>query len=208
MTYGEIRAHLIELLNRSDCTSALADTFISRGIARSQRLLRVAALERTDEITIGAVFDGIDVPNDFIAPIALYRESSSTGGYKLKRVSLSEYLNYPVSSGNPNIWTRKGAKLLLKPTPSEGDVLTLLYYGEFEEFTDDNDTTPMSVVAPELFYWGGLVYAAEYFLDDRQAQFESNYLNVVAELQNQSDTEELSGGAVMEPAYSYPGEDY
>lgn len=207
MTYGEIRTMLLNLLNRSDCTDALADSFIERGIARSQRLLRVAALERTDEITIGAVFEGVDIPSDFIAPIALYRDDS-TGGYKLKRVSLSQYLDYPSGAGQPYMWTRNAAKLLVKPAPSEGDVLTLLYYGEFEPFANDNDETPMSAIAPELFYWGGLVFAAEYFLDDRQALWESNFIKVVTELQNQSDTEELSGGAIMEPAYSYPDEDF
>lgn len=207
MTKAEIRTQFLAILNRSDCTNALADTFIERGITKSQRTLRVPALERTDEITIGAVFDGLDIPNDFIAPIAVYRTSSSDS-YKLERVSLAEYLDHPSVAGNPNVWTRKGSKLLLKPTPSENDVIMLLYYGEFEAFTGDSDEIPMSIIVPELFYYGGLLYAADYFLDDRKSLWEQTYNSILLELQAQADDEELSGGAVTQPAYNFPSEDF
>lgn len=208
MTYAEIRTQFINILNRSDCSNALADTFITQGIQRSQRLLHIITQERIDTITVGATFTGIDIPSDFIKPIAIYRESSTGAGYKLERVSLSEYLEIPVSSGGPTVWTRDRTQFLLKPTPAEGDVIKLLYYGEFEDFANDADTTPLSVIAPQMFIYGGLVFAADYFVDDRKAMWEQTYTQAIVELQAQSDDEELSGGATIQPAYAFPSDEY
>lgn len=206
MTYGEIRTQFINILNRSDCTNALADTFIEQGIQRSQRLLHLITQERIDSVTIGETFTGIDIPSDFIKPIAIYY-NQSTGSRKLTRVSLSEYLERPDYVGNPEVWTRDNLQFLLRPTPSEGSVIKLLYYGEFEAFTGDNDTTPLSIVSPHLFIYGALVFAADYFVDDRRSQWEDVYLKTVAELQGQSDDEELAGGSVIQPAMTFPYED-
>lgn len=203
MTKAEMRTQFLAILNRSDCTNALADTFIEQGVQRSQRLLSLITQERVDTVTVGAVFTGIDIPADFIKPIAIYRDD-----YKLRRVSLAQYLETPTGSGDPLIWTRDQAQFLLKPTPSEGDVLSVLYYGEFETFTTDATETTLSAIAPQLFYYGGLVYAGDYFLDDRKSLWEDTYMKTIAELQSQSDDEELAGGAVVEPAYIYPSQEY
>lgn len=208
MTYGEIRSQFLNILNRSDCTNALADTFITQGIQRSQRLLDLTTQERIQTTTVGSSFAGLDIPSNFMKPIAVYRSSSSTDSYKLRRVSLAEYLDIPTSTGRPTVWTREANKLLLKPTPSEDDVIKLVYYSEFEEFVDDNDTTPLSLVSPQLFYYGALPFAADYFLDDRRAAWENVYQQTIAELQAQSDDEELAGGSTVQPAYLFPSEDY
>lgn len=50
MNKGEIRAHFKALLNRSDITDALADTFIDQGITRIQRSLRVPSMEKNTPI--------------------------------------------------------------------------------------------------------------------------------------------------------------
>ena len=203
MTKAEMRTQFLQILNRTDCTDALADTFIDQGIKRSQRLLSLITQERVDVVTVGASFTGIDIPADFIKPIAVYRDT-----YKLRRVSLAQYLETPVGAGSPLVWTRDQAKFLLKPTPSEDDVIKVLYYGEFETFATDATETTLSAISPELFFYGGLVYAGDYFIDDRKAVWEDTYLKIVTELQAQSDDEELAGGAIVEPAYLYPSQEY
>jgi len=52
MNKGEIRAHFIALLNRSDCSNALADTFIDQAITRIQRQLRVPAMEKQNQYNV------------------------------------------------------------------------------------------------------------------------------------------------------------
>jgi len=203
MTYAEIRAQFIAILNRSDCTDAQADTFIDAGIKRSQRILSLITQERIDTVTVGSTFTGIDIPSDFIKPIAIYRDE-----YKLRRVSLAQYLETPSEVGEPLVWTRDQSQFLLRPTPSEGAILKVLYYGEFETFATDATETTLSAISPQLFYYGGLVFAGDYFLDDRKSLWEDVYLKTVTELQGQSDDEELAGGAVVSPAYLYPSREY
>lgn len=204
MTYGEIRTQFLNVLNRSDCTNALADTFITQGIQRSQRLLRLTSQEAIDNVTVGASFEGIDIPSDFIQPLAVYIQEEQDTDRKLRRVSLAQFLETPTTGGKPTVWTKDGAQIKVRPAPALNDVLKLLYLSEFESFTGDSDETTLSVVAPQLFIYGGLVFAADYFLDERSTYWEDRYLKIVAELQGQSDDEELSGGAVVQPAYSFP----
>ena len=46
MNYGELKTHFEALLNRSDITSSLTETFISQGISRIQRQLRTPLNEK------------------------------------------------------------------------------------------------------------------------------------------------------------------
>ena len=54
MNKGEIRAHFKALLNRSDCTDALADTFLNQALTRIQRILRIPPIERMQTYTVSA----------------------------------------------------------------------------------------------------------------------------------------------------------
>ena len=52
MNLGNLRSHFIALLNRSDITNSLADTFIDQSIARIQRQLRIPSMEKTHTIPL------------------------------------------------------------------------------------------------------------------------------------------------------------
>ena len=51
MNKGNLRSHFKAVLNRSDITDALADTFIDQGIARIQRSLRIPSMEKKHTYT-------------------------------------------------------------------------------------------------------------------------------------------------------------
>lgn len=207
MTYGEIRTTFLTILNRSDCTNAMADDFLDQGMARSQRLLKLPPQEQIDEVTVGDGFEGIDIPNDALRIINLYLQDG-TYDRVLTRISLKDYLAKARSTNTPLWWTRNRSQLLINPTPSAGTVIKVLYYAEFNSFEDDDDETALSLVAPDLFIYGGLCYAADKYLDERKNAFEQRYQQIIAELQNQADEDELSGGAVIVPAYEFPDECY
>lgn len=208
MTKAEIRTNFLRILNNTECTDALADTFIAEGVSRSQRLLKLTSQETLESTTVGGSFTALDVPSDALRIIAVYHEQ-----FKLKRVGLAYYLenSYGAGSSNaPKMWTRNRDDILVTPTPAEGVVLNILYYGEFEAFANDDDDTPLSIAAPDLYIYGGLCYAADHFVDERLKRFEERYQQIIAELQSQDDEDELSGGAIIEvPAeYAFPAEDY
>jgi len=73
MNKGQIRAHFLALLNRSDCSNALADTFIDQAITRIQRVLRIPPMEKLQIYTIpsGTVVSQVVLPVDLIEIIDL-----------------------------------------------------------------------------------------------------------------------------------------
>lgn len=197
MNYGEIRTQFKNILNRSDCTNALADTFISQGLARSQRVLRTPANEKFTVTTATAGFTAIAVPNDLIEVISIDSDGSAVTFLPTKRwLELDQG-----SSGTPKYWTRIGAEIKLKPTPTDGKVLTLYYYGEFPPFTSDSTETTLSIIAPDLIVYGGLSFAADYFLDERKDLFEQRYMMAAQELQDQASG--VEGGGQITPAYNF-----
>lgn len=196
MNYGQIRTQFKNILNRSDCTDALADTFISQGLARSQRVLRTPANEKATATTVTSGFSALAVPNDLIEVISIDSDGSAVTFLPTKRwLELDQD-----ASGTPEYWTRIGAEIKFKPVPSANKVLTLYYYGEFAPFTSDSTETTLSIIAPDLIVYGGLIYAADYFLDERKDLFEQRYMMSAQELQEQAST--VEGGGQISPAYN------
>ncbi len=208
MTKAEIRTAFQSILNNTSCTTALADTFIDEGIARSQRLLKLPSQETLLTTVADDAFTGITVPSDYLRGMTIYYEQNS-----LKRVSLGEYYKQVYGAGTtatPSIWTRNRTKLLIGPVPAEDVTVYLLYYATFDEFTSDSTETELSAAAPDLFIYGALTYAADRFEDTRGSRWEQRYQAIIQELQDQADIDELSGEATIAfpEAARYPTEDY
>ena len=208
MTKAEIRTAFLSILNNTACTNALADTFIDEGFTRSQRLLKLPAQEAIDITTVGDSFEGLDIPNDFMRLINIYYDQQT-----LKRISLGEYLKNSYGAGTtntPTVFCRSRNKFLIGPVPAEGVELTMHYLAEFEDFASDSDETALSAIAPDLFIYGGLTYAADRFIDERKSIWEQRYQQIIIELQALADEDELSGEATiaLPEAYKFPIEDY
>lgn len=196
MNYGQIRTQFKNILNRTDCTDALADTFIQQGLARSQRILRTPAQEKTVNTTVGTSFTSMAVPNDLISVIGL-----SADDKYIRYIPTARWLELEFAmSGKPEYWTRIGSEIKLKPTPTQGVVLSLNYYGEFPEFTNDSTETVLSVIAPDLIVYGGLTFAADYFIDERKDAFEQRWQQSVAEIQDQAAN--VEGPSQIYPAWN------
>ena len=97
-----------------------------------------------------------------------------------------------VNSGVPKYFLRQGTKILWSPEPSKG-TLSINYYSEFPEMTTDTDENSLARVASDLIIYAALVYAADYFLDERAQVFDQKYLYFMTELQEQANVAELSG---------------
>lgn len=208
MTKAEIRTAFLAILKNTACTNALADAFIEQGLARSQRLLKLPAQEAVSVGVVGDDWTGFEIPSDYLKGLNLYYDQRS-----LKKISLGEYLEQSYGGGTtaaPKVYCRSRGKLLVGPVPTEGTTLKLHYIAEFEEFSGDSDETAMSSIAPDLFIYGGLTYAADHFEDTRATRFEQRYLQIVGDLQQMADDDELSGEATMAlpEAYKFPTEDY
>lgn len=207
-TRAELRTKFLSRLRRRDCTSALADDFIDDAVRRIQRGLINPGMEKSVEYEIDdtTYANGrLSLPSDFLR----MREVSVTlaDGTKraLDRKSLSEvqveattdYLAYPTKFARQAQW------LVFAPYPLDATVITLDYYGEFDDMDADADETILSSMAPDLVVFGALSYAADHFEDKRAERFEARYMQIATDLNDMAQADELTNASVS-MAYSYP----
>lgn len=200
MNYGELKSHFEALLNRSDNTSALTETFISQGISRIGRQLRTAMSEKLQSFALTSKTSAFTLPSDFIEIISLYYDDR-----QLIRLPMAKFRPYTTSTatGSPKYFTRQQESIFLHPAPTDG-TLVLYYYGDFDELSADSDANALSKAAPDLIIYAALTYAADFYLDERAELFESKYTTFLAEIQEQANDQELNGSAnTIAPAYAY-----
>lgn len=194
-----IRNQILGLLNRNDCSNELADTFIEQAMARIQRTLRVPSMERGNLITVNAETpDIIIIPDDFLNMKYLY-----TGSTLLEYVDIQRFLQYPTSVDTPRVYTRIQGQFKLKPSPSAGTQITLIYYGEIPDLSSDTSENFLTVAAPDLLIYGALTYAAQYFIDERKPAFEQEYTRIYQELMEQAVLTEMDQSAMAIATSAY-----
>lgn len=202
MNKGELRSHMLALLNRSDCTDALADTFIDQAIARIERTLRVPSMEQQHIYTIDSAsgVSEVFIPSNFIEMVDIHFD-----GRALVRLPNHEMVEAQKtgSVGNPEFFCRVQGTLQLHPKPTIGS-LYLNYYGEFDALVDDGDTNSLTVIASDLIVYTALGYASDYFLDERGPLFDQKAGSFLVEIQEQANSAETSGTVqVMRPTHRY-----
>lgn len=200
MNKGNLRSHFIAVLNRSDITNSLADTFIDQGIARIQRTLRIPIMEAQQTYAISVQTASIVVPSDMLELMDIYFDKTT-----LTRVPLEEMLQMKDigETGTPMYFTRERSALLLYPEPATGTVV-VNYYAEFPAMTSDSDENTLAKVASDAIIYAALTYAADYFLDERADLFTGKFGQFIAELQGQSDDADASGSLqVMRPSATF-----
>ena len=202
MNKGEIRAHFIALLNRSDCPNALADTFIDQAITRIQRQLRVPSMEKQNEynVTSDVGVSKVTMPSDLLEVIELYYDGNS-----LVRIPLNEMVQYQKAGqlGSPRFYCREQSSLRIFPIPDSGS-LFLNYYAEQDQLIADTDTNMFTTIASDLLTYTALSYAADYFLDERATIFDTKSSSFLLEIQEHSNSSEQSGiNQVVRPNLYY-----
>jgi len=200
MNKGEIRAHFLALLNRTDCSNTLADTFIDQSIARIERTLRIPPMEKTQTYTILSSTSFVTIPSDFLEITDFYYDSTN-----LKRVPLAKMVE--MSDGNeqgtPTSFSREGELMRIYPYPTTG-TLTMNYYSSFTYMTSDTDENDLALIGSDLIIYGALAYASDYYLDERGPLFEGKFAQFMAEMQEQANDAETSGTVQsMQPVALY-----
>lgn len=192
MNKGQIRSQFLALLNRNDCSTELADTFLEQGLARIQRTLRVPSMEKVQTYTVNDVApESLTLPADFLNIKHLY-----CGDVLLEYVDLDRFLRTQAAVDTPSIYTRIQGSIKVKPTPAEGTEILMVYHGEIPDLTSDTATNFITEIAPELLVYGALTYAADYFIDERKPLFEETFTRVYSELTEQAYLTEMEQSAM------------
>lgn len=203
MNYGQLKAQFQAVLNRRDITASLTDTFIQQSIQRAQRSLRVPAMEKSVVISFLKGDEVIDLPGDLLQIInVVWDQTVPWEAKKLQREDLSNILNLRNQVGTPFAYARQGAGLIIGPKPYADGNIRLDYYADWSNLSADTDSNVMTTIAPDMIIYGALSFAADYFLDTRRDQFEQRFQDAMLELTNQTQLDDLSGAAVIAPAYN------
>ena len=202
MNKGQIRTHFIALLNRTDCTNALADTFIDMAMGRIMRTLRIPSMEKqqTYAVSTASGITSVVLPDDLLETIDIFFE-----GRGLVRVPRHEMVEYQREGtlGAPVYFPREQGTFLLYPMPTSGTVY-INYYAELPALSADSESNLLTILASDAITYTALGYAADYFLDERGQMFDAKGSLFVQEIQDQADKAESSGGTqVMRPTGTF-----
>jgi hypothetical protein len=204
MTLGELKAQFKALLNNSIVTNnaTLVSTFVNQGIQRMQRELRVPFMEKQILYTIPSTYTKLSIPNDLLQLISIQVDRDADGvlEYELQRVDMNRVMASSQEIGPPSIYSRQGAAWYLGPKPAEGSKVLITYYAEFAALLTDADSNTVTKVAWDAVVYAALVAAASYLNDERKTGFEQDFQRIMATLQDQADSDELTADAAVRPA--------
>jgi hypothetical protein len=188
MNKAELRARFHGILNRTDCTDELADTFISDAITRASRYLRIPIFERVFATVLTEAVTFLPVPSDYVEMMDV-----TIDNIPLERVSYSQLLKKN-TAGSACFYARFQNKFLFRPYVRDGAEVVFSYYGESAPFTSDTDTTPLSLIAEDLIIAGAMADASEYFQREDFQYWTAKFDRTLSDLQGQGDREAHSGG--------------
>lgn len=202
MNYGEIKAAFLAMLNRRDITASQVESFVTHGIQRAQRLLRVPASESTYTYTVPEGFTKLAIPQDYLKLVSM----TVDGGDDLKRTDLSTAKRLAAAEGTPRVLAREGAYWIIGPLPTADSELEIIYAADFTTLTDDTDTNWLTEIASDIIIDGALARACLHFIDPRQQGFEDQFVKSISDLNLQGSDDELTNAQIA-PAYSFDLDD-
>lgn len=207
MSYNDMKADFVAILDRDDMTDAQADIFLRQGMSRIQRTCRLPSMERALLITpTTAAMSQFTVPTDLIQIIDIMvpLQGSSTGQMTtLKRLSYRRLMEQP-NTACPFAYARQQTLIYLRGTIPIGVQLQFLYYGNFSPFASPTDDNELSASTPDFGVYAALSYAGDHFEHPLTAQWEARYQSIKTEVQSLAIDLETEGGVqVIEPIYAY-----
>lgn len=201
MTLDELRKSFRATLNRRDITPSQVDAWLQQSIQRAQRLLRVPASEKIVRVEVGADYDYLDIPGDY-----LKLTSISVCGDELEKADQTTVMRYARHEGHSRYYCRDGGHFVLGPRPRSGDYIDITYTANAPELAKDTDSNWMSEIAPDMILHGALRIAFLHFQDIRSDVHEGEFLKSIADLNRMALEDELINATVT-PAYCFNFDD-
>ncbi len=211
-----MQAQFLSILNRSDCSTDLAQTFITQALTQIEREARLPCMERVLEVTASptASMGYITIPADFLQPIDLMVQSAS-GSYWAQPSFTSADTWFPlthktyrqllaISQWNPpSAYGRQGGQFFIAGAVPPNVAVRLFYYGQFTPITDPTVGNEATASIPDLVIYKALgSYAAPYFQHDQGPLWEQTYQNLLQSAQLLAEDADAHGGPmVMAPTH-------
>ena len=195
------------ILNRQDCSDALARTYLNQGIRRIQREARWPSMERYITIETEGTEPSITsfmIPDDFLQPIDVFHLPGKEWGEQMKALPKKPYRTLLTISpqNSPSAYARFMNAMFIRGSCPDTDSLVMHYYAQFSAFASDDGENELSTSAPDLAVYAGLVYAGKRFQIDEANTWEGIYQEIKNEMDGLSiDTDAEGGPQEVQMAY-------
>lgn len=201
MSFTDLTTRFKSILNRDDCTDAQAQIFITDAISRVQRDCRIPSMERQLLVTAQSNMDFITVPPDLLQIIDLMTTSQDGVVRPLQKLSYRQLMGIPPTNW-PCAYARLQGQLWVRGQVQTGQVLQLIYYGEFSPFATPASDNEISGSNPDLVVYAALSFAGDVFEHPATDRWETRYQQILSQVQGlASDLENSGGPATMAPFY-------
>jgi hypothetical protein len=170
--YTELKTAVTNALHRSDLSTAVAD-FITLAEDKLNKRLRLRAME--NRVTASVSSEYVALPTGFLAMRNF--QLNTTPRTRLEYAT-PEWLDvkYPDSSytGQPKFYAFVGGEIQLAPAPDGTYTAEMSFYEKFDIATDS--TNWLLTNAPRCYYYGALMEAAAYLVNDKRVPMWSQML--------------------------------
>lgn len=197
MDLATLRTNFKRALIRTDVTDAQVDVYLALAQSRVERILRVPANEKMVTYTIVAPYAHPIIPSDLLKV-----KSLSYNNVVIQKIALKDIIRSASDDGTEEVSTvkwyaREGNTFRLYPRPAAGAVIDLVYWGEFTDMVDDTDENTLAAIAPDVLIYGGLVYAATDYADERKTAFNEQFQLHLSEVMDLGQDDEFGDGPLQ-----------
>lgn len=201
-SYSQLKTDLKNHMARQDFTDAELDNFIVRATARVNRKLRIGGMETESDITVDA--QTVDLPADFRGARALYLDDDEGGDLRYVTPEvMPEFDNG--DTGKPRVFTIRKGKIKFDRSPDQTYTAKLHYYQKFAPLSDSVTTNWLTDEAPDVLFYGALVYAWQFVRDLDQMKLAQAYFDeALAELEEADKKDSFGPAPVMRTEGAYP----
>jgi hypothetical protein len=194
-----LRAQFTTLLDRDDCTDALASTFLGQSMQRITRECRLPSMERLALFQPTAPQTDFAVPSDIVELIDVIVQLDPTDDGTIHTLDHLPYRQLIRHSSLlwPQYYSRLQAAYVMRGAAPAGSSVSFLYYGEFSPLDGaDTDENEIMASSPDLVTYGALSLAGDYFEHPKADAWEKRYQQFLSQVIQLAQDIEWGGGSL------------
>lgn len=196
-TLGDIQSDFLSRLNRSDCSTDLATSFINSACVRLQRAVHLPSMERSQFVQAQGPVTFVVVPPDLLEVIDVYASAFPGGPPRpLERTAFRQIAQISTATW-PSYYARVAGVFEIRGAVPTGGSVLVTYYGQVQQLVNPTDTNEYVTVCPDAVVYGALSLAADHFEHPSASAWESRFQQLLGEVQSDVVRLESTGGPAV-----------
>lgn len=194
-TYSTLKDSVASWLAQDNLTSQIPD-FITIAEARTNRKLRIRAMETSTTLSTTAAVAYVALPADYMVIRGVYVDGSPSK--ELQYLSPEQLNSKSNSSAEPKFFTIRGDNMVFAGPCDAVYSIVLHYYAKFAALSDSNTSNWLTANFPQVLLYGALQAAAEFVHDSEETtKWAALYSNAINELVSADEDEKYGPAPVI-----------